>query len=172
LADKTTNRLSWWVSGILMSLLLMLTISTWGADRPIGASTYVPYITGLVLNLDPEHYTYLKEIKNAGSWEGIMLLGVFFGGFITSVFITKTFRFSLVPTGWKKHKNKSVVSRLTWSFFAGFIMIIGARLAGGCTSGHFLSGMSQMAMSAMVFGAVVMLTLVITGKYFYHSKEI
>jgi len=172
LADKKTNRLSWWVSGILMSLLLMLTISTFGADRPIGASTYVPYITGLIFNLDPEHYTYLKEIKNAGSWEGIMLLGVFFGGFITSVFITKTFRFSLVPTGWKKYKNKSVFSRLTWSFFAGFLMIIGARLAGGCTSGHFLSGMSQLAMSAMVFGGVVMLTLVITGKYFYHSKEI
>jgi uncharacterized membrane protein YedE/YeeE len=49
-------------------------------------------------------------------------------------------------------------------------MIIGARLAGGCTSGHFLSGMSQMAISAMIFGGVVMASLVITGRYFYNVK--
>jgi len=171
MAHKKANRLSWWVGGILMSLLLLLTISTFGANRPIGASTYVPYISGIVFNLDPEHYTYLKEIKNAGSWEGVMLLGVLFGGLVTSVFITKTFRFSLVPSGWKKYKNNSVFSRLSWSFFSGFLLIIGARLAGGCTSGHFLSGMSQLAMSAMVFGGVVMATLIITGKFFYNTKE-
>jgi hypothetical protein len=33
-----------------------------------------------------------------------------------------------------------------------------------------MSGMSQMAISAMVFGGVVMLTLVITGKLFYNTK--
>jgi uncharacterized membrane protein YedE/YeeE len=93
------------------------------------------------------------------------------GGFVTSVFLTKSFRISFIPTGWKKYKNTSVLSRMVWSFFAGFIMIIGARLAGGCTSGHFLSGMSQMAISAMIFGGVVMATLIITGKLFYNTKE-
>lgn len=167
---KQTNRLSWWMGGILLSLLLLLTISVWGANRPIGASTYVPYFAGILFDLDPEHYTYLKEIKNPGAWEGVMLMGALFGGFITSVFITKTFKFSVIPSGWKQYKNNSVFSRLSWSFFAGFIMVIGARLAGGCTSGHFLSGMSQVAMSAMIFGGVVMATLVITGRFFYNVK--
>ena len=164
------NRLPWWVGGILMSGLLLLTFSIYGADRTIGASTYVPYFAGLIFDLDPEKYTYLADIKKSGSWEGVMLIGALFGGFITSVFLTKTFRFSLIPTAWKTYKNDSVLSRLLWSFFAGFIMIIGARLAGGCTSGHFMSGMSQLAISAMIFGAVVMLTLVITGKLFYNTK--
>ncbi|SFV53297.1 hypothetical protein MNB_SV-14-234 [hydrothermal vent metagenome] len=165
------NRLPWWVGGILMSGLLLLTFSIYGADRPIGASTYVPYASALIFDLDPEKYSYIKEIKNAGSWEGVMLLGVLVGGFITSVFITKSFRFSLIPTGWKKYKNNSVISRLLWSFFAGFLMIIGARLAGGCTSGHFMSGMSQMAISSMIFGGVVIVSLLITGKLFYNTKE-
>ena len=165
------HRLPWWMGAILMSGLLLMTFSVFGADRPIGASTYVPYSSGILFDLDPEKYTYLKEIKNLGAWEGVMLFGVLFGGFITSVFLTKTFRFSLIPTGWKKYKNNSVLSRLLWSFFAGFVMIIGARLAGGCTSGHFISGMSQMAISAMIFGTVVMVVLVITGKLFYHTKE-
>jgi len=165
------NRLPWWMGGILMSGLLLLTFSIYGADRPIGASTYVPYASALIFDLSPEKYSYIEHIKNSGSWEGVMLLGVLFGGFVSSVFITKTFRFSLIPTAWKTYKNNSVASRLLWSFFSGFIMIIGARLAGGCTSGHFMSGMSQMAISAIIFGTVVMITLVVTGKYFYKKEE-
>ncbi len=166
-----TNRLPWWMGGILMSGLLLLTFSIFGADRPIGASTYVPYFAGIVFDLDSDKYTYLKEIKNAGSWEGVMLLGVLVGGFITSVFITKSFRISIIPSAWKKYKNNSIISRLLWSFFAGFIMIIGARLAGGCTSGHFMSGMSQLAISSIIFGTVVIISLLVTGKYFYNTKE-
>jgi hypothetical protein len=159
------------MGGILMSGLLLLTFSIYGADRPIGASTYVPYAASLIFNLDPANYSYIDKIKWSGSWEGVMLLGVLFGGFITSVFITRSFKLSLIPTGWKKYKNNSVVSRLIWSFISGFIMIIGARLAGGCTSGHFMSGMSQMAISSMIFGVVVLITLIITGKIFYNVKE-
>lgn len=165
-----SNRLPWWMGGILMSGLLMLTFWIYGADRPLGASTYVPYFAGIVFGLDPEQYSYLKKIEAAGSWEGVMLFGALFGGFVTSVFITKSFRFSLIPSAWKKYKNSSIVSRLLWSFFSGFMMIIGARLAGGCTSGHFMSGVSQLAISSMVFGTVVMVSLLITGRFFYNTK--
>ena len=164
------RRLSWWAGGILMALLLLFTFSTFGANRPLGASTYVPYFSGILFNLDPEKYSYLKHIDKPGAWEGVMLLGALFGGFITSVFITKSFRISLIPTAWKQYKNNSVASRLIWSFVAGFFLIIGARLAGGCTSGHFLSGMSQGAISSMIFGTTVLVSLIITGKIFYKSE--
>jgi uncharacterized membrane protein YedE/YeeE len=154
-----------------MSLLLLFTFSTFGADRPIGASTYVPYYAGILFGMDPQEYEYLQHVEKAGAWEGVMLLGALVGGFITSVFVTKTFRISVVPSGWKKYKNNSVVSRLLWSFVSGFMLIIGARLAGGCTSGHFLSGMSQTALSSMIFGGVVLVALLVTGKYFYNTKE-
>ena len=165
------RKMPWWVGGILMALLLLFTFSTLGANRPIGASTYVPYYAGILFGMSPDDYTYLQEIEKAGAWEGVMLLGALFGGFVTSVFITKTFRLSLVPKGWKMYKNNSVVSRLVWSFVSGFFLIIGARLAGGCTSGHFLSGMSQTAFSSMIFGGVVLVTLLITGKVFYKTGE-
>jgi len=166
-----TRRLPWWLGGILMALLLLFSFSVFGADRPIGASTYIPYYAGIIFGMDPKDYTYLQEIEKAGAWEGVMLFGVFVGGFITSVFITKTFRFSIVPTAWKVYKNNSIISRLSWSFFSGFLLIIGARLAGGCTSGHFLSGMSQTAFSSMIFGGVVLVTLLVTGRYFYNLED-
>jgi len=164
------RRIPWWAGGMLMALLLLFTFSIFGADRPIGASTYVPYFAGILFGLDPQEYGYLREIHFSGAWEGVMLLGALAGGFFTSVFVTKSFRLSIVPTAWKKYKNGSVVSRLLWSFASGFVMIIGARLAGGCTSGHFLSGMTQTAISAMIFGGVVMGTLLITGYLFYKRE--
>jgi len=164
------KQIPWWVGGLLMSALLLFSFSIFGADRPIGASTYVPYFAGIIFDLDPEKYTYLKDIHNPGSWEGVMLLGVLFGAFMNAIFITKTFRFTIVPSVWKKYKNNSVASRLIWSFISGFFLIIGARLAGGCTSGHFLSGMSQTAISSIIFGIVVMISLVVTGKLFYKDR--
>ncbi len=164
------RRLPWWMGGILMSLLLLFTFSVFGANRPIGASTYVPYYAGILFNMDPQKYPYLQEIKNPGAWEGVMLLGALVGGFFTSIFITKSFRFSVMPTAWKEYKNSSVLSRLIWSFVSGFFLILGARIAGGCTSGHFLSGMSQGAFSSMIFGGVVLITLLVTGKIFYRRK--
>jgi uncharacterized membrane protein YedE/YeeE len=165
------RRLSWLAGGVLMALLLLFTFSVFGANRPLGASTYVPYYAGILFGMDPHKYTYLQEIEKPGAWEGIMLLGALTGGFITSIFITKSFRFSVMPSAWKQYKNNSVVSRLVWSFISGFLLILGARLAGGCTSGHFLSGMSQTAFSSMIFGAVVLVTLLVTGKLFYNTKE-
>lgn len=164
------RRIPWWVGGILMALLLLFTFAVFGADRPLGASTYVPYFAGILFDLDPEKYSYLKAVHNAGSWEGVMLLGALTGGFFTAVFITKSFRFSIMPVAWKKYKNGSVASRLFWSFVSGFFMIIGARMAGGCTSGHFLSGMSQTAISSMIFGGVVLTSLLVTGHFFYKKE--
>ena len=164
------KNIPWWLGGISMSLLFLFTFSIWGADRPIGASTGMSYLSNMIFGLDADKYKYAAMVQESGAWEGVMLIGVFFGGLFMSVFVTKTFRFSIMPTGWKKYKNSSIKSRLLWSFVSGFMLIIGARLAGGCTSGHFLSGMGQTAISSIIFGGVVMLSLVVTGKLFYKSE--
>ena len=168
------KKIPWWLGSIFMTILLLFTFSVIGGDRPIGASTYVPYFAGILFDLDPDKYTYLKEIHNPGSWEGVLLLGVLSGTFINAVFIAKTFHFTILPSAWKKYKNNSVKSRLFWSFISGFFLIIGARLAGGCTSGHILSGMAQTAFSSILFGVVVILSLIITGRFFYkeHSDDV
>ncbi len=64
--------------------LLLLTFSIYGADRPIGASTYVPYFAGLIFDLDPEKVPISsRRLTKAGAWEGVMLLGSLVGGIIT-----------------------------------------------------------------------------------------
>ena len=40
--------------------------------------------------------------------------------------------------------------RYALPFAAGFMMLVGARLADGCTSGHGLSGMAQLAVGSTI----------------------
>ena len=41
------------------------------------------------------------------------------------------------------------------SFLAGFLLLYGARMADGCTSGHMMSGMMQGAVSGYIFAGAV-----------------
>jgi uncharacterized membrane protein YedE/YeeE len=43
-------------------------------------------------------------------------------------------------------------------------------MAGGCTSGHILSGGMQFALSSFVFAIFVFAGLLITGKIFYEKQ--
>ena len=160
----------WWIGGISMSLLFYFTFSNFGANRPIGASTGMAYLSTILFGLDAQQYQYTKEIEQSGAWEGVMLIGVFFGGLFMSLFVTKSFHISYIPTLWKERKNRSVTSRMLWSFIAGFLLVFGARLAGGCNAGHILSGGSQLALSGIVFAIVALGTGVITGRFFYKKK--
>jgi uncharacterized membrane protein YedE/YeeE len=46
---------------------------------------------------------------------------------------------------WQWRFRPSIGRRLTGAFFGGALMLIGARLAKGCTSGHGISGTLQLA---------------------------
>jgi uncharacterized membrane protein YedE/YeeE len=164
---KLPKRLGWIEGGLLIALLIWFTFSIWGADRPIGASTAISYMGAWFFNLQDTEY--FKHIQKSGSWEVVFLIGVLIGGAFTSIFITKTFKIRAIPPLWKKHKNNSVASRLIWSFIGGFMIVFGARLAGGCTSGHFLSGASQTAVSGLIFGGVAIVFLILTGRLFYKN---
>jgi uncharacterized membrane protein YedE/YeeE len=46
--------------------------------------------------------------------------------------------------------SASPAKRYAVAFVAGFLMLLGARIADGCTSGHGLSGMAQLAVGSTV----------------------
>ena len=49
------------------------------------------------------------------------------------------------------------------AFIAGFMMLFGARLADGCTSGHGLSGTAQLAVGSMVAVAAMFAGGIVTA---------
>lgn len=160
--------LSWLWAGILIAILNTIVFNAYVSERPIGASTAYPYLAGLLAGF--KEAVYMKEIAKSGSWELYFLLGTLVGSFLTA-FIWGDFKIRLIPERWKEVKGDSVNLRIFWAFIGGFLLLLGARLAGGCTSGHVLSGGMQLGVSSLIFGAVAITSFLMTGKLFYGRNK-
>jgi uncharacterized membrane protein YedE/YeeE len=60
--------------------------------------------------------------------------------------------------------ERSTAVRYRDAFLGGFLIVFGARLAGGCTSGHIISGITQLSISGFIFGAAVFASGIATAK--------
>jgi len=162
--EKSVDK-SWILAGI--GIAVLNTFVFYYADRPIGASTFFPYvadnISGVVDN------EYFKQITKSGSWEVPFLAGGLLSGMVISL-LRKEFKIRMIQDNWEKYKGNSFGKRAIWAFIGGFILIFGARMAGGCTSGHIISGGMQLAASSLLFALFVFAGLLLTGKYFYLKK--
>lgn len=163
--DKSKNQ-KWIYSGIALAVLNAIVFATAFTNRPIGASTSYPYVADVITGFTDNDY--FEKIKTPGNWELIFLSGAFLAALVISM-IKKEFKFTLIHSSWKEYHGESKGKRIFWAFIGGFILIYGARMAGGCTSGHILSGGMQLAMSSLVFGVFVFAGLLITGKLFYRK---
>ena len=61
------------------------------------------------------------------------------------------------------------IKRAGGAFTGGFMMLLGARMADGCASGHILSGDLQMAVSSLEFFIVVIIFLLIAARLIYRK---
>ncbi len=165
--EKEPKDKKWLYSGIMLGVLNPVIFLKIVQNRPIGASTSFPYLVDKIFGftINP----YFKKIKTAGYWEIIFLVGALLAGFIIST-IKREFKFKLIQPRWEKYKGSSKLKRALISFIGGFILIFGARMAGGCTSGHILSGVMQLAVSSFVFGIFVFISLLIAGHIFYKKR--
>jgi hypothetical protein len=165
--DKIKDH-KWIYAGIGLALLEVIVFLKATTNRPIGASTSYPYLADLLTGTTQNEY--FPKIKSPGSWEVIFLAGAFLAGLIISL-IKKDFRLTLIHSNWEKYKGTKKAKRIFWSFIGGFILIFGARMAGGCTSGHILSGGMQLSISSLVFAVFVFSGLLVTGRLFYGKKS-
>ncbi len=84
----------------------------------------------------------------------LFVVGTFFGSLISAL-VSRTFRVETVPSVWRNRFGGSAGKRLLVSFLGGISIMYGARLAGGCTSGHGISGSLQLALSSWIFFLVL-----------------
>jgi uncharacterized protein len=151
----------WALLGALFGLVSATSIALWG---PIGVSgTYPRFIGALLRRLAPGYAgdnTYLLKMGDFARPETFLVLGLFIGGFAASRFSTvRAPRVELIHPG-----QRSTLARYWGAFLGGVLIIFGARLAGGCTSGHIISGITQLAVSSVLFGAAVFATAILTAR--------
>ncbi len=131
--------------GILSGVTFLL------SDKPIGCSTAFSRTSGMLERLirggKVEEKAYYKKFAPEIDWEWMLVLGIFIGAFISSV-LSGEFKLLWVPTKWAEAFGPTPLSRWVVALLGGIIIGFGARWAGGCTSGHGISGTLQLALSS------------------------
>jgi len=86
-------------------------------------------------------------------WMLAYVLILVLSGFLASKLqSTRTDKKELIaPEVWRSRFGDSSAKRYIVTFMGGVLVLLGARLAGGCTSGHMMSGMMQTSLSGYLF---------------------
>ena len=133
--------------GVLSCLALVL------ADRPLGCSTAFVKARGLigrVVNREKtEKMEYYHDVVPQVDWALMIIPGIIIGAFLSSI-LSGTFRIEWVPVLWGSVFGENTLIRIIVALAGGILLGFGARWAGGCTSGHGISGSIQLSLASMI----------------------
>ncbi|CAG36650.1 hypothetical membrane protein [Desulfotalea psychrophila LSv54] len=144
--------------------------------KPIGVSTQFVILDGIVWNLldervvvensahksgysSPNAYLnksggkYAKNIVHPLNYSFVFVLAMIVGAFVARKMQHREEKAKIitVPTVCLRRFGSSSPKRYLVTFLGGLFVLFGSRLAGGCTSGHMMSGMMQTSLSGYLF---------------------
>lgn len=144
--------LPWLVGGLILGIVQVLAV---GVKKPLGVSTqFVVADARVVAAAAPgyaESHSLISKSKyqkfGYGWWLDVGLVA----GACIAALATKRWKLNRVPVWWQANRGASSAGRFVACAIGGFLILLGARLAHGCTSGQFASGWAQLALSAVPF---------------------
>ncbi|HLF34974.1 MAG TPA: YeeE/YedE thiosulfate transporter family protein [Cyclobacteriaceae bacterium] len=154
----------WYVAGPLIGL--MVPTLYFVANKPFGLSSSLKHICAACL---PGNVPFFKYDWKKESWNILFVVGILLGGTITQIFLSdrepvqislsthdalvnlgiSDFS-SLFPSDLFNWKNLFTLQGLVFIILGGFMVGFGSRYAGGCTSGHAITGLSNFQLSSLV----------------------
>lgn len=161
-------RVRWspYVVGVAIGLLSIVVFAV--VDKPLGMSTGIAQASGACTAViaGPEAVSgnayWSSKAKPAWDYGTLFLVGTLLGAWLSAV-KSGSFRWEMVPGVWRERFGDSVPKRMAAAVLGGFLILYGARLADGCTSGHGISGSLQLAVSSWVFFGVMFVTGIATA---------
>ena len=188
-----TGQLDWLRGGIALALAFL--VAVWLA-KPIGVSTQFVIADGMLWDLiNPEVVVQDTESKSGYSSSNAYLAKsggkyaahvarpinysfVFVLAMILGAFLSRFTRGpkpeaadKIAPAAWRQRFGSGPTKRYAVAFLGGFLVLYGARLAGGCTSGHMMSGMMQTAVSGYLFALGLFATSLPLAIWLYNKKK-
>jgi hypothetical protein len=142
-----------YVAGVVIGLLQIPAFLL--IETALGASSSYVTVGGLLASfVDPgvREIEYIgKHVEATGKnwWQVALVGGVAVGAYL-SMRLSGATRRPISPIWQRALGTASPGRRYALAFVAGFVMLFGARIADGCTSGHGLSGVAQLAVSSTV----------------------
>lgn len=158
--------------GALIGILLTLSFVL---GHQLGASTGVARIGALIENTfgsshikNTPYFNKLIADKVIFNWKVLFIVGLFFGALMAS-FISQKEK-SPRNRIWESAFGTSKFKRSIAAFCGGALLLFGARLADGCTSGHAISGGAQLSVTSWVFMIGVFAAAIPVSFIMYRKK--
>ena len=182
---------NWKVGGVVLGLVFLFAVAL---VKPIGVSTQFVILDGVIAQVfNPELVTenpenksgygstnpylnksggkYAQSIAHPLNYSFIFVLSMALGGFIGRLF-TKPENGKIIkqiPACHQQRFGENAILRYILVFSGGAVVLWGARLAGGCTSGHMMSGMMQTAVSGYLFALAAFAVAIPTAILIYRK---
>lgn len=155
--------------GALIGVLVLVTLSL--AGKKVGASSAYSDLAGLLGRLTvPRHVRslpYWRDKKPMIGWTLVFVLGAIGGSFLAAWSGNELNGAFLQPLWIARFGGDSELLRTLVAFAGGTVMAYGARLAGGCTSGHGISGTLQLAVGSWVAVSCFFIGGIVTALLLY-----
>ena len=141
-----------YVAGVLIGLLVLVMMVV--AGKKLGASSGYASFAGLlgkaIAPRRTERLRYFRDNPPKVDWSTVFVPAIVIGAFVAAWSGGElTGRF--IPPLWaERFGGDTFVGRTAAAFAGGVLIAFGARLAGGCTSGHGISGTLQASAGSWV----------------------
>ncbi len=150
--------------GILSWLTFLL------SDKPIGCSTAFARTSGMIEAIfrgsKVKEKPYYQKFVPTVDWQWMLVVGVIIGAFLSAK-LSGQFSIQWVPGRWSEAFGDDPLTRWVVAFIGGILMGVGSRWAGGCTSGHGISGTLQMAVSSWLAAICFFIGGIITANFIF-----
>ena len=140
MSDRLNGAWSPWVSGVLIGLMVPALYLIVG--RRFGVSSSLRHIGSMCMPNAKPDYLRLHNWRDH-SWNLVFIGGLLIGSFVGAQFLTAE-PLTILP---EAANTPSGIGRLA---FGGLLVGFGTRYAGGCTSGHTISGIANLNPSSVV----------------------
>jgi hypothetical protein len=121
--------------------------------KPLACSTSFAKTSGMIerlfLGKKVEQKPYYRKMGLAVDWQWMLVVGIVIGSLISAL-LSGDFSWQWVPSLWAAEFGGSPLLRVIVALLGGVCIGFGSRWAGGCTSGHGISGTLQLAVSSWI----------------------
>jgi len=163
----------WLVGGTLLGLLQVAAVAL---TKPLGISTqFVVADTQILEAVGPDYvagHPLIGSPKYTETGYGWWLaVGVLVGAALAAL-LTRRWRLEATHAWWRVNHGAGAGKRLAVAFAGGFLILLGARFAHGCTSGQFASGWAQLSLAAVPFTVALFGAAMLTARFVYPRSPV
>jgi len=159
----------WYIAGPLIGLVVVLL--QWIDNNPLAVSSSYRHICAAVF---PASVPFLKYNWKAESWNLLFVAGIIIGGFLAGTVFSNPLNINIshetavqlqsigiqdtsgfAPAQLFSFQALQTIQGIIILVFGGFLVGFGSRYAGGCVSGHSMTGISDLQWTSMLATASI-----------------